>query len=50
MFAAAFETNWPREMVATVSLSEKRAKLMKEKLEAKEVLKLTIVNGVEMTG
>ena len=50
LFEAAFETNWPMEMVVTVSLSEKRAKLTKEKLKAKEVLKLTMVNGVEMTG
>ena len=50
LFEVAFETNWLRETVATVLLLEKRAKLTKEKLEAKEVLKLTMVNGVEMTG
>ena len=30
LFEMAFEANWPREMVATVTLAEKRAKLMKE--------------------
>ena len=49
-FEAAFEANWPREMVVTITLVEKRAKLMKERLEAKDVLKLTMVNGVERTG
>ena len=33
-----------------ITLAEKRAKLMKERLEAKDALKLTMVNGVEMTG
>ena len=50
LFEAAFETNWPRETVVTVTLAEKRARLTKEKLDAKDVLKLTLVNGVEMTG
>ena len=50
LFEVAFEINWPRETVAMITLAEKRAKLMKEKLEAKDVLKLMMVNGVEMTG
>ena len=50
LFEAAFEANWPRETVVTITLAEKRAKLTKERLEAKDVLKLTMVNGVEMTG
>ena len=50
LFEAAFETNWPRETVVTVTLAEKRARLTKEKLDAKDMLKLTLVNGVEMTG
>ena len=46
----AFEKNWPRETVVKVTLAEKWAKLTKEWLEAKEVLKVTMVNGVEMMG
>ena len=42
LFKVAFEANWLREMVATVTLAEKRAKLTKEKLGAKDVLKLTM--------
>ena len=30
LFEMAFKANWPRETVATVTLAEKRAKLMKE--------------------
>ena len=50
LFEVAFETNWPREMVVMVTLAEKRARLTKEKLDTKDMLKLTSVNGVEMTG
>ena len=49
-FKAMFKKNWPREMVATVTITEKRAKLSKEHLLAKDVLMITTVNGVEMTG
>ena len=31
-FKAMFEKNWPREMVVTVTITEKRAKLTKEHL------------------
>ena len=37
-------------MVVMVTLAEKRARLTKEKLDTKDMLKLTSVNGVEMTG
>ena len=50
LFEAAFEANWLQETVVMITLAEKRAKLMKERLEAKDALKLTMVNGVEMTG
>ena len=50
LFEAAFEANWLQETVVIITLAEKRAKLMKQRLEAKDVLKLTMVNGVEMTG
>ena len=45
-----FEKNWPREMVVIVTITEKRAKLTKERLLAKDVLMITTVNRVEMTG
>ena len=49
-FEAMFEKNWPRETVAMVTIAKKRAKLTKERLLAKDVLTITMVNGVEMTG
>ena len=50
LFEAAFEANWLWKTVVMITLVEKRAKLTKERLEAKDVLKLTMVNGVEMMG
>ena len=41
-FEAMFEKNWPREMVAIVTITEKRAKLTKERLLAKDVLTITM--------
>ena len=50
VFEAAFEMNWPWEIIKPVTLAEKRAKLTKIHLAAEDVLKVTEVNGVEMTG
>ena len=50
LFEVAFEVNWLQEMVATITLAEKLTKLVKEKLEAKDILNLMMVNGVEMMG
>ena len=49
-FEVAFEKNWPREIVKPVTLAEKRARLTKIHLAAEDVLKVTEVNGAEMTG
>ena len=49
-FEAAFEMNWPQEIIKPITLAEKRAKLTKIHLAAEDVLKVTEVNGAEMTG
>ena len=49
-FKTAFEINWPQEIIKPITLAEKRAKLTKIHLAVEDVLKVTEVNGVEMTG
>lgn len=49
-FEAEFEKNWPREVIQPVTVAEKRTKLRNERLGAGDVLKITEVNGAEMTG
>ena len=50
LLEAAFKVQWPKEIVVTITVEQRRARLRNEKLVKEDIGVMVMVNSVEMMG